>query len=89
MSWTGMSWRDTGRTMKFGPVDARVIALLLFFIYHVAWWTFGICMVGVIVLGVIDFRGYSIPNTLRRVSVWMVGPHRPAVSSRRLGRSDR
>lgn len=89
MSWTGLNWRDTGRTMKLGPVDARVLPLLLIFLYHWALWTFALCVIGVIILAVIEFRGYSIPNAMRRLSAWLVGPHRPAVSSRRLGRSDR
>lgn len=87
--FTGMSWRDTGRSMRFGPVDARVLGLVLFWMYHVKLWTFVAGMVGVIILAVIEWKGYSIPNALRRVSVFLMGTHRPAVSPRRLGRSDR
>jgi intracellular multiplication protein IcmT len=89
MSFTNISWRDTGLTMRFGPVDARVLALVMVWLYHMRLWTLGIGVVGVTFLAVVEYKGYTIPNALRRLSVFIMGRHRPAVSSRRLGRTDR
>jgi len=75
--------------MRFGPVDARVLALIMVYLYHWAWWTFGVGLAGASILAAIEWKGYTIPNALRRISVFFMGTHRPAVSSRRLGRSDR
>lgn len=88
VNFTGLSWRDTGRSMKFGPVDARALGLALIWMYHMRLWTFLIGVVGVGLLSFVEYRGYSIPNALRRISVLIMGNHRPAVSHRRLGRSD-
>jgi hypothetical protein len=89
MNFTGISWRDTGRSMRFGPVDARILGLVMIWIYHVKLWTFGIGVFGVAILAFSEWKGYTIPNALRRISVLTMGTHRPAVSPRRLGRSDR
>lgn len=87
--FTGISWRDTGRSMRFGPVDARILGLVMIWLYHVKLWTFAIGVIGVAILAIVEWKGYTIPNALRRISVFMMGTHRPAVSPRRLGRSDR
>lgn len=87
--FTGISWRDTGRSMRFGPVDARILGLVMIWMYHWRLWTFVLGMVGVLILAAIEWKGYTLPNALRRMSVFIMGTHRPAVSPRRLGRSDR
>lgn len=88
-NFTGISWRDTGQSMRFGPVDARILGLVMICLYHVRLWTFAICVVGIAVLAIVEWKGYTIPNALRRMSVFIMGTHHPAVSPRRVGRSDR
>lgn len=82
-------WRDTGRTVRFLGVDGRATFLLLLALYHVSYWTAGLCVVGIAVLALLEQKGYKLPVALRVCHVKIMGKRRPAVTSRRQGRSDR
>lgn len=82
-------WRDTGRQVRFlGIVDGRAAAFLIIMIYHISWWTFALAVLGVAVLVILERKGYSIPNALRRLRVLLLGPSRPADTGTRRSRSD-
>jgi hypothetical protein len=82
-------WRDTGRTVRFFGVDGKAMLLLLLVLYNPAIWTLVVAAAGITLLIVLERAGYTIPNALRKVGVWFVGRHRPAVIRSRRGRSDR
>lgn len=82
-------WRDTGRQVRFmGVVDGRAAFLLMLMIYHISWWTFSLAIGGIIVLVLLERKGYTIPNALRRLRVLLIGPVRPADTGTRRSRSD-
>lgn len=82
-------WRDTGRSVRFFGVDGRAMLLLLLVLYNPAMWTLAVAVIGITALIMLERVGYTIPNALRKLAAWMVGPRRPAVIKSRMGRSDR
>lgn len=84
-----VKWHNTGRSVRFFGVDGKALFLLVLMIYHVALWTFVTAVAGITVLVLLERRGYSIPNALRRLRLFLVGNHRRAIVGRRLGRMDR
>lgn len=83
----GYLWRNLGLPVRLGPVDGRAVFLILLAMYNIALWTLILCVVGIVVLFMIERRGYSIPNIIRRLSAFLAGPFRPHQSARRV-RSD-
>ena len=83
------SWYNTGRRLRLFGVDGRVVFLFVFFLGHIRWWTFVLFVLSALALAFLDYRGYTVPNAIRRIRVLVMGPHRPAVLRKRLGRSDR
>ena len=89
MSPGQLKWRDTGRHVRFlGVVDGRAAILLMLMIYHISWWTLGVAIFGMICLVLLERKGYSIPNGLRRLRILMGGPYRPSDVGTRRSRSD-
>lgn len=83
----GILWRNMGVPVRLGPLDGRAIFFILLALYHIRLWTIALCIVGMIVLFLIERRGYSIPNLIRRAQVLMAGSWRPNQTARRF-RSD-
>lgn len=82
-------WRDSGRQVRFlGFIDGRAAFLLMLMIYHISWWTFGIAVGGMVALVLMERKGYTIPNAMRRLRVLLVGPVRPSDTGTRRSRSD-
>lgn len=87
MGFRGILWTNLGRPVRLGPVDGRALFFIILAVYHWALWTFGLAILGMIGLFWIERLGYSIPNLVRRLSVFVMGKHRPTQSSRSI-RSD-
>ena len=73
-------WRNTARPVRFFSVDYRAGAFLFLFLMHIRLWTF-LLLVGVLViLYILDRRGLTLPLAMRRLRLWFIGPHRPALA---------
>lgn len=83
------SWRNTGRIVRFFMVDGRAMIFLVLAIYYISWITIGILVVGISGLVMLENMKYTLPNAIRAGMVMFAGKHRPAVVSKRTGRSDR
>lgn len=83
------TWYNSGRRVRFLGIDGRGAILLIVMIYYMSWWTFGLAIVGIASLIMLERRGYSIPNAVRKMRVFLTGPSRLARGGRRRGRSDR
>jgi hypothetical protein len=66
-----MSWRDTARTPKIGPVDATAGPALLIFLMHMAEWTFYTSLILIVFLAVLPFFGWT-PRQFFRFLMWKV-----------------
>lgn len=83
----GVLWCNLGRTLKFGPFDARLLIVLLPALFHIRIWTLSLVFITVIVLTLISRAGYTIPNILRRARVFLSGKRKRALTTRKV-RSD-
>lgn len=81
--FTGIPWRNTGLPVKIGPVDARALAFILLFLFHIRLWTFLLCVFIIAVLSIVEYKGYTLPNALRTASSSLLGPKRESQSNKR------
>ncbi len=73
-------WRNTARPVRFFTIDYRAGAFVFLFLMHIRLWTF-LLMLGVMgVLFILERRGLTFNLAMRRLRVWFLGPHRPALS---------
>lgn len=72
-------WRDTMRTLRLGPFDARLLGFILLFLVHMAMWTAGLAAGAILAFWLMERRGYVLPIALRKIRSWLAGPDRPAI----------
>jgi len=75
-------WRDSGRTVKVGPVDARVLVPWVIWIPVSSPWIIWLAVLITAGVGWLNHKEISIEGALRRVRSWLAGPERPAMASR-------
>ena len=78
-------WRDTMRPVRFYMIDARLLVLLVFWLFVPTWWTTAAAVLAVTALRVAEARGYRLHAALRRVRAWSAG-RRTALHGRRVRR---
>ena len=78
-------WRDTMRPVRFYLIDARLLVLLVLWLFVPTWWTTAAVVLAVTALRVAEARGYRLHATLRRVRAWSAG-RRPALHAGRVRR---
>ena len=79
-------WRDTMRPVRFYFMDARLLALLVLWLFVPAWWTTAAVVLAVAALRVAEARGYRLHAALRAVRALSAG-RRPALTPARVRRS--
>lgn len=72
-------WRDTGRKVRFFGFDGRLAIFLLFFGVHISYFTLGLVCLAMGGFYALEYKGYSMPNALRKIGVLIIGKSRPAV----------
>ena len=72
-------WRHTARTARFFMFDASAGIPFLFFLAHIAWWTFSLATVSFTVFGTLERFGYSPKIAARLLRVWLAGRIRYAL----------
>ena len=75
-------WRDSMRPVRFYMIDARLLVLLVLWLFVPTWWTTVAMVVAVTALRVAEARGYRLHAALRRVRAWSAG-RRPALHAGR------
>ena len=78
-------WRDTMRPVRFYLIDARLLVLVVLWLFVPAWWTTTAVVLAVAALRVAEARGYRLHAALRRVRAWSAG-RRPALHAGRVRR---
>ena len=66
-------WRDTMRPVHFYVIDARLLVLLVLWLFVPTWWTTAAAVLAVTALRVAEARGYRLHAALRRVRAWSAG----------------
>ncbi len=75
-------WRDTMRPVRFYLFDARLLILLVLWLFVPAWWTTGLVLSAVIALRIAESRGYRFRAALAALRCMLAGA-RPALHARR------
>ena len=78
-------WRDTMRPVRFYLIDARLLVLLVLWLFVPTWWTTAAVVLAVATLRVAEARGYRLRAALRAVRVLTAG-RRLALHARRVRR---
>lgn len=79
-------WRDTGITPKILVLDARAVFPLLLWLFHWAWWTASLAMLGIIGLYLVQRTGMSPLACLRAIRTAIMGRRRETRYSETLWR---
>ena len=83
-----MLWRDSARTPRLGPIDARAAWAMLIFILHISEATALLVLAVVIVLWLIERRGYTPDIALRVLRLKAAGRVRPVLDKRQIVSSE-
>ena len=78
-------WRDSMRPVRFYTFDARLLALMVLWLFVPGWWTTAAVVLAVAALRVAEARGYRLYAALRAVRAWTAG-RRTALHARRVRR---
>ena len=78
-------WRDSMRPVRFYFIDARLLALLIVWLFVPAWWTTAAVVLSVAALRIAEARGYRLRAALRAVRARAAG-RRSALHARRVRR---
>ena len=73
------------RPVRFYFMDARLLTLLVLWLFVPAWWTTAAVVVAVAALRVAEARGYRLHAAIRAVRARSAG-ERPALHARRVRR---
>ena len=60
-------WRDSMRPVRFYPIDARLLVLVVLWLFLPSWWTTAAVVLAVAALRVAEARGYRLHAALRAV----------------------
>lgn len=78
-------WRDSMRPVRLYVIDARLLALLVLWLFVPTWWTTAAVVLALAALRLAEARGYRLHAALRAVRAWSAG-RRPALHARRTRR---
>lgn len=67
------SWRESGRSVKVGPLDGRLMIFIIIYFFKPSYFLLGLAVVAIIFFYTLDYMGYTLPNALRKFSVMMSG----------------
>lgn len=66
-------WRESGRQVKIGPLDARLLIFFVLFFLHISWLTFFVIIAGMLFFYGLEYFGYSLPNSFRKIRILISG----------------
>lgn len=66
-------WRDTGRRVKFFIFDAYLVVSFLLLLISWSVYMVGFVAVSLVFFYTLEYKGYTLPNALRRIHVVFSG----------------
>lgn len=75
---TRLSWRQTFRQPKMGPLDYRLVFFLIIFLFYIRLWTFMLLLCVLLVFFILQQRRIEPDNVLRWVRATIAGRERTA-----------
>lgn len=79
MDWSLLSWNATGKQVRFFIFDGRLAIFVLIWAFHFSYYTAGAAGLAMLFFYALEYKGYNIPNALRKGSVLIAGKKRNGV----------
>lgn len=80
-----VAWRDSMRPVRVYGLDARLLMLVVVWLFLPEWWTTALLLCAVAAFRIAEVRGYRFGAALRAVRAWSAG-RRHALDGRRVRR---
>lgn len=72
-------WRETGRQVKVGPLDGRLMLFFVVLLLFPSFMLLGLCFLAIIFFYALEYIGYTLPNAFRKISTVIAGKKRNGV----------
>jgi hypothetical protein len=73
------TWRESGRQVKVGPLDGRLMLFVILFFLFPSKILLGCTLAAMAFFYALQYRGYTLPNALRYGKVKIAGKNRNGV----------
>ena len=73
------NWRESGRQVRFGPLDGRLSVFLVLVLLFPGKILFLLSIVAMIFFYYLEYKGYTLPNAYRKIKVEIAGKKRNGV----------
>lgn len=67
------SWRESGRRVKIGPLDGRLMIFVIVFVLLPSMYMFYLMLFSFGVFYGLEYIGYTLPNAIRKVKILISG----------------
>lgn len=72
-------WRESGRYIKIGPFDGRLMIFFVIWFLYPSWTLIYIAGVAIVVCYFLNYMGYTFANALRKLRVILGGKTKAGV----------
>jgi hypothetical protein len=72
-------WRDTGRQVKVGPLDGRLMLFVILLMLFPSMILFGATLLAMAFFYGLEYIGYTLPNAYRKLKVLLSGKRKNGV----------
>lgn len=73
------NWRETGRQVKVGPLDGRLMIFVILLLLFPGMILLGLTISAMVFFYVLEYMGYTLPNAYRKLSALISGKKRNGV----------
>lgn len=73
------SWRETGRQVKVGPLDGRLMSFVVLLMLFPSYILLGLTLGAMSFFYALEYIGYTLPNAFRKIGVILAGKRRNGV----------
>lgn len=70
------TWRETGRHVKVGPLDGRLMLFVVLLLLFPSWILLFLTISAMLFFYVLEYMGYTLPKALRKILVIIAGKKR-------------
>ena len=72
-------WRETGRQVKVGPLDGRLMLFFVLLLLFPSFMLLYIALTAMLFFYVLEYIGYTLPNAFRKIMTIIAGRKRNGV----------
>ena len=72
-------WRETGRQVKVGPLDGRLMIFFVLFLLFPSFMLLYIALSAIAFFYMLEYIGYTLPNAYRKIMTIIAGRKRNGV----------